>query len=112
MKKYTKYVFLYNIYPIEYTHDEVNKNKILKAIPETIVLNEQRVMGKIINEGDGESIWIPEEKYLIGWTLANYEDLLDISFIGNLGYEVTSDCGVEWFNEHKDDEFYVKYLCE
>lgn len=103
-----KYIFLYNINTDYESYDEIIKNKILKAIPEAVILKGNYMMNKVFPEG--ESIWVPEEKYLIAWTIVNYKELLDISFINNLEGEVNSDDGVKWFNMHKDDEFYVKYM--
>lgn len=100
-----KYILLYNLGE-DNIADERNKNKVLKAIPEAKIIPEQVMMGK---SHEGDSLWIPEDKFLIGWTIFNYEGLLRITF-DDWESEVVADDGVEWFERHRNTESLVRWL--
>jgi hypothetical protein len=98
-------MFLYNL-DTEDLYNEILVNKITKVIPETKVLDIS-----LYNDGkdvvNGFSIWVPEDKYMIALTIANYEELLGITFM-NEEPDVISDYLIEWFNDHNKEQ-YIKY---
>lgn len=108
----TKYMFLYNIDEDYICSDEVMVNKLKIAIPETKVLNfslcKKDFDSEEIFQEPGKSIWVPADKYLIAWTICNYEYLLSISFTESDG-NMSVDDGLEWWNMHNKEQ-YIKYL--
>jgi hypothetical protein len=103
----TKYLMLYNIDTENYLHEEEMVNKILKAIPEAKIIDKSYMCGEEINEG--RSLWIPEEKFLIAWTIANYQELLGIEFYDH-DDDTTSDNGLECLMNRQSDKSRVKYF--
>ncbi len=96
----TKYIFLYNYLEGEY--DRKILERIKKLIPEIVVKPFAIIGGEIIS---GKSIWVPEHKYLIAWTLWNYDDL--IKGIQEEGDYPTVDEGLEWYENHRNKDIYV-----
>jgi hypothetical protein len=107
-----KYVFLYNLIGEDYEYEDLLVEKIYRVVPEMKILDECRYNVEINGSriGEGRSIWVPEDKYLIAWTVANYEDLLGINLLNfnHQEYKITADDGVEWFENHRNDDFYIK----
>lgn len=107
-----KYVFLYNLIGEDYEYEDFLVEKIYRVVPEMKILDECRYNVEINGSriGESRSIWVPEDKYLIAWTVANYEDLLGINLLNfnHQEYKITADDGVEWFENHRNDDFYIK----
>ncbi len=97
----TKYILLYNYFGGEYDRDNLRVLKLL--IPDLAIKPFQIVDGEIES---GKSIWIPEDKYLIAWTIWNYEDLMDHMRTGNPEY-TTVESGIEWFEIRRNNDLYV-----
>jgi hypothetical protein len=110
-----KYVFLYNLFDDD-LDDELNYfekqmvEDIKKVIPEALILDESRFTypqeakkyGFKDEITEGKSIWIPEDKYMIAWVIANYDNLMR--------NDMTLEEGFEWFETHRNNPFFVKKL--
>lgn len=98
-----KYIFLYNIdsQPDDFELSMVANLK--RVMPELIIRPFSIIKGKRCN---GASIWVPQEKYLMAWTICNYNLLLGLPFADN-NLKVTLDDGLEWYNRHISNDIYI-----
>ncbi len=71
-----KYIMLYNV-ELESEYDYQKTKEITTAIPQAIIQPFCIYRGEIHGGVDYNSIWIPEDTFLIAWTMFNYELLLD-----------------------------------
>lgn len=98
----TKYILLYN-----YFGDEEERN-LLRALQELMPDVEVRPFQIISREIEsGKSIWVPEEKYLMAWTIWNCYDLIEYMHTGDDSTYETIENGLGWFESHRNDELFV-----
>lgn len=98
----TKYILLYNYFGDE---EEYNNLKVLEWLIPDLKVRPFQIIRR--EKESGKSIWIPEEKYLMAWTIWNYEDLMGYVETGDDCYYETIERGLEWYKIHAEDDIYV-----
>lgn len=99
-----KYIFLYNHFNDE---EDTNNLRMLKLLmPDVVVKPFHIIKGEIES---GKSIWVPEEKYLMAWTIYNYDDLMEYMRTGHDDLYATIESGLDWYETHRNNDLYVWY---
>jgi hypothetical protein len=97
-----KYILLYNYWGDE---DERDLLRVLQELMPDIEVRPFQIIGREIVSG--KSIWVPEEKYLMAWTIWHYYGLTEyIHTDDDYRYETIED-GLKWFESHRNDELFV-----
>lgn len=100
----TKYILLYNYWD---DGDERDLLRVLQELMPDVEVRPFQIIGREIESG--KSIWVPEEKYLMAWTIWNYYDLIEYMHTGDDNRHSTIEEGLEWFESHRNDELFVWY---
>lgn len=96
-----KYIFLFNV-------DDEDENIIetLKKIVPELKIKPFAIMHHKICEGN--SIWVPEDKYLLAWFAYSYAYSYKL-ILNRLQIEGINGIeeGIKWYNRHVNDDLYV-----
>lgn len=98
----TKYILLYNYFGDE---EECNLLRVLQELMPDVEVRPFQIIGREIESG--KSIWVPEEKYLMAWTIWNYYDLIEYIHTGDGCRYETIEKGLEWFESRRNNELFV-----
>lgn len=98
-----KYYMLFNVDLEDECGPDIQMcNNIKNAIPETKILQGSYYQGAH-HPDELSSLWVPEDKFLIAWTIANYDYL-----VNDDEFQISANEAFIWLEERKNNPIYIK----